>query len=199
MKQTDTDTAAIGLKAKTGRAIAVVLRGPAKSPQVIGRTELTLTDASVPATGQPYHEVMDLPWSEAQVRVRPFIKAIEAAAKQALAQLLSDLEPQGLKVLGVGITGSADRDLARIGNPHIRAHAAEGVIFRRVLETAADASGLAKHTFNERDIEALAAARLEFSVARLNGHLSNLGRPLGPPWRTDHRIAATAAWLTLLS
>jgi hypothetical protein len=142
---------------------------------------------------------MDLPWSEAQARVRPFIKAIEAVAKQALAQLLSDLEPEGLKVMGVGITGSADRDLARIGNPHIRAHAAEGLIFRRVLETAAEASGLAKRTFNERDIEELAAAKLEISIAKLNGHLSSFGRPIGPPWRADHRVAATAAWLTLLS
>jgi len=121
--------AAIGLKAKTGRAIAVVLSGPTDAPQLIKRTELILTDPRVPATFQPYHKVMDLPWSESEKRVVPFVRAIEKIAAKTLAELVHELKSQGMGVVGVGISGAADRDLSKIGNYHIRAHAVEGLLF----------------------------------------------------------------------
>src|SRR5258706_1401260 len=133
---------AIGLKAKTGRAIAVVLGGSATAPKLIKRTELILTDPSVPATFQPYHEVMDLSWNESEKRVVPFIRAIEKVAAKALAQLVHELRAEGLTVVVVGIAGTADRDLSKIGNYHIRAHAAEGLLFRQVLESAAQRNKL---------------------------------------------------------
>jgi hypothetical protein len=194
-----TPIAAIGLKAKTGRAIAVVLRGPADSPQLVKRTELVLTDPNVPATFQPYHEVMDLPWNESQVKVKPFIRAIEKVAAKALSDLIRELQSEGLKVVGVGIAGSADRDLAKLGNFHIRAHAAEGLLFRQVLEFAAKSNKLPHRTFIERDLPTQAACELGFTAAKLNNSLISLGRTLGPPWRTDQRIAATAAWLALVA
>src|SRR6185369_11035181 len=68
--------ASVGLRAKTGRAIAVALTGPSDSPRVILRTELRLTDPSQPATSQPYHEVMDLPWEEAKIAVRKITETV---------------------------------------------------------------------------------------------------------------------------
>jgi hypothetical protein len=59
-----------------------------------------------------------------------------------LKSLIEELKSQSIKVSGVGIVGAPDRDLARIGNFHIRAHAAEGVLFRKVLNVAAEANGL---------------------------------------------------------
>ena len=125
--------AAIGLKAKTGRAIAVVLSGPINAPQLIRRSELSLTDPKMPATFQPYHEVMELPWDESLKKVRPFVRAIERVAAKALAELVHELRTQGLTVVGIGVVGSVDRELSKIGNYHIRAHAAEGLLFRQVL------------------------------------------------------------------
>ena len=197
MRPVNTNTASIGLKARTGRAIAVVLRGPAESPEIVKRTELVLTDRRVPATSQPYHEVMDLPWGEALVAVRPFVSAIEHVAAQALAQLVRELQSEGIRVLGVGIAGAADRDLRKISNPHIRAHAAEGVLFRQVLEAAAKTNRLEKRAFSERGFEECAAAELGYSVAKLNGYLTRLGRAAGPPWRAEQRVAAMASWLML--
>ncbi len=195
---TNTNLAAIGLKAKTGRAIAVVLRGTKESPQFIKRTELILTDLRVPATFQPYHEVMDLPWNESQKRVKPFVRAIEKVAAKALAQLIAELQLEGLEVVGAGIAGSADRDLSKIGNYHIRAHAAEGLLFRRVLEFAGKANKLPHRTFIEKSLQTQAAAELGCTVAKLNKRLTALGRTAGPPWRAEERVAATAAWLTLM-
>jgi len=197
MANTTSNTAVIGLKARTGRAIAVVLSGPIDSPQLIQRSELTLTDPRIPATFQPYHEVMDLTWKESEAKVKPFIRAIERVAARALAELIHELRAQGLTVVGVGIAGSADRDLSKIGNYHIRAHAAEGLLFRQVLESAATANKLPHRTFIEKTLQAQAASELGWTIARLTNSLTTLGRTAGPPWRSEHRISATAAWLTL--
>jgi hypothetical protein len=191
------NTVSIGLKARTGKAIVVVLAGQSVSPQVVTRTELIVTDPGTPATSQPYHEVMDLPWNEATEAVKPFTAAIEKVAATALSQLVRNLRAEGLKVLMVGIAGSADRALDKIGNPHIRAHAAEGVLFRQVLESAAKANRLHQRTFAEKGIEELAALELGITVAKLKQALSGLGRSAGPPWRSEQRIASIAAWLTL--
>lgn len=193
---TNSNIAAIGLKARTGRAIAVILCGPVDAPRLIRRTELILTDQRVPATFQPYHEVMDLPWNESEIKVKPFIHAIEKVAAKALAQLIHELRAEGLEVVSVGIAGSADRDLSKIGSYHIRAHAAEGLLFRQVLEFAAQANKLPYRTFVEKSLQTQAAAELGCTTPQLNMRLASMGRSAGPPWRTDQRVAATAAWLT---
>jgi len=197
MKASNTNIVTIGLKTKTGRAIAVVLRGPSDSPQLVKRSELILTDPFIPATFQPYHEVMDLAWKESQIKVKPFVRAIEKVATKNLSNLIRELQSEDLKIAGVGIVGSADRDLGKIGNYHIRAHAAEGLLFRQVLEFAAKANKLKHRSFIERNLQTQAAAELGLTVPKLNSYLASLGRSAGPPWRTDQRAAATSAWLTL--
>jgi hypothetical protein len=187
----------IGLRAKTARAIAVVLGGTIDAPVVLAKLEIKLSDPKIPATAQPYHEVMDLPWEESQRAVRKSAGAIEAISRKALARLVKELQSQGLKVCGAGIVGAKDRDLARIGNYHIRAHAAEGVLFRRVLDLAADANGLKRRTFSDRELDQIAATELGAESANVKRKLNDLGRTLDPPWRADEKQAATAAWLVL--
>jgi hypothetical protein len=184
----------IGLRAKTARAIAVVLGGPSDAPLVLKKFEMALADPKIAATAQPYHEVMDLPWEESQRVVQKAARAIEAIARKSLARLIKELQSDGMKVAGVGVVGAKDRDLARIGNFHIRAHAAEGVLFRRVLDLAADANGVKRRTFPDREFAELAANELSSGVKQ---KLNDLGRTLPPPWRTDEKQAATAAWLVL--
>jgi hypothetical protein len=187
----------IGLRAKTARAIAVVLGGTDDSPLVLTKLEIALADPKIPATAQPYHEVMDLPWVESQRAVGKSAAAIEAIARKALASLIKELESKGMRVCGVGIVGAKDRDLARIGNYHIRAHAAEGILFRRVLDLAAEANGLKRRTFSDRELDQTTATELGAQSAGLKRKLNDLGRTLDPPWRADEKQAATAAWLVL--
>lgn len=111
--------------------------------------------------------------------------------------MIKELEANGLAVSGVGVVGSKDRDLTRIGNYHIRAHAAEGILFRRVLELAAEARGLRTQTFPDRELEKIATSELKLSRASIKQALSDLGRELDPPWRSDEKQAALAAWLML--
>jgi len=187
----------IGLRAKTARAIVVVLGGTTEAPLVLTKLEIPLADPKIPATAQPYHEVMDLPWEESQKAVRKSAATIEMIARKALTRLLKELHSQGMKVSGVGIVGAKDRDLARIGNYHIRAHAAEGVLFRRVLDLAADANGLTRRTFSDREFDQIVASELGTESAGLKRKLDNLKKTVPAPWRTDEKQAATAAWLVL--
>ena len=187
----------IGLRAKTGRAIAVVLGGSIDAPVVVRKLEIGLSDPKIAGTFQPYHEVMDLPWPESQKAVQKFARAIEKIAGTALGKLIKELQSEGMKVSGVGIVGAPDRDLARIGNFHIRAHAAEGVLFRSVLDVAADTNGVRRRTFSDKEFAALTDAELGQKEKAVKQKLNEAGRSLSPPWRADERQAATAAWLVL--
>ena len=188
---------AIGLRAKTGRAIAVVVGGSPDAPVILAKTESKLVDPKIPATAQPYHEVMDLPWSESQRAVKVAARAIQNVATKALAKLAKEQASQGMQVRAIGIVGAEDRDLSRIGSPHIRAHAAEGVLFRRVLDEAARANGLAFRTFPERKFAQLLKDELGSKSESIKRKLDEAARQLPPPWRADEKLAAMAAWLAL--
>jgi hypothetical protein len=187
-------TASIGFRAKTGRAIAVTLAAPAGAPLFVDRREITLVDPLEPASGQPYHQVMELPWAEAQDAVQELVEVVERQAAKAVAALVRELRERGFDVGAIGVAGSPDRKLEKIGNFHIRAHAAEGILFRRVLESAAAAAGIAYRTLSDRSLAQIAESELP---ATLTETLKAMGRAAGPPWRADERAAATAAWLAL--
>ncbi len=188
---------AIGLRAKTARAIVVVLGGSADSPIVLEKKEIRLVDPNVSGTAQPYHEVMDLTWEESQRAVHKYVRPIQNVAAKELAWLIKQLSNDGAKVIGAGIVGAKDRDLARIGNNHIRAHAAEGVLFRSVLEFASDKNGLIRRTFSDRDFTAITKAELGKKHPSVTRKIDDLRRSVSPPWRADEKQAALAAWLVL--
>ena len=188
---------AIGFRAKTGRAIVVALGGSPTSPVVILKTEIKLIDPKIPATAQPYHEVMDLLWQRWPRAVSKSAKAIERVATKALAQLIEQLEADGHRPVGVGVVGSPDRDLARIGNPHIRAHAGEGILFRRVLEVGAESNRLKWQRFSDRDFDKAAAAVVGADYPQIRRNLDDLRQIVSPPWRADEKQAAMAAWVVL--
>jgi hypothetical protein len=187
--------ASIGLRARTGRAIAVVLVGSPDAPAVWERREISVIDPRRPGSYQPYHEVMELPWAKAQVAVRKLARVVEQMATKALAQLINDLLAQDYRVNHIGIVGAPERALEKIGSPHIRAHAAEGVLFRHVLELAAENNGVPYRTFAEQKLNALAAAELRIPIVDLERRLIDLGRAIGRPWRADEKAAAASAWL----
>jgi hypothetical protein len=187
----------IGLRAKTGRAVAVVLSGDADTPQILKRTEIRLHDPASPATFQPYHEVLDLPWDKAQIAVRKIASKIEKLATKEIARLVRESQIDGMTVCGVGIVGAGERNLEKIGSTHIRAHAAEGVLFRAVLEAGAAANDLPNRRFDERNLDKTAESELKISAAKIKATLAEMGRSAGSPWRADEKAAATAAWLAL--
>jgi hypothetical protein len=197
MQQQGRNLAWVGLRAKTARAIAIVISGSAQCPHAVTRAEITLATAATPTLFGPYHEVMDLSWDEAVVAVQHSQRAIEEIAILRLKELIRDLRRQNVDVAGIAVVGAPERKLQAIGSPHIRAHAAEGVLFRHVWEAAADAIGMPCDAFPEKDFEALAALRLHLPLEAVRERLGEIGRALGRPWRSDEKAASMAAWLAL--
>ena len=174
--------ATIGIKTRTGRATAVALSEPM---EFICREELMLSDDS---TKFPYHDVMELPWSESQIAVKPAVATIEKIAARELRRFIKDIETRGYEVVFVGVVGPAERKLERIGNPHIRAHAAEGVLFRAVVEKAAKANRVDSKAFPEPATEV---------TAKQKKTIDDMKKIAGSPWRAEEKSAAMAACIGL--
>src|SRR5437762_12381204 len=98
--------AALGLRTKTGRAIAVAVAvGEDGGSRLLLRRELSLVDPAVPETSQPYHVVMERLWPEALRAVRPYARAIGRAAAASVAAVVSELSPGGARVAAMGRCG----------------------------------------------------------------------------------------------
>jgi len=187
---------ALGFRVKTGKAIVVALGVRDRVPSLILRTEISLTDSTTPETSQPHHEVMHLPWPEALRAVAPAERKIRSAATNSLSKLLAQLSAQGSDVHAAGITGGTTNDPGRIANPHIRAHAAEGRLFREAAAFAARECKLSAETLPEVDIRAIAVRRLARKRSEIDERLGSLGGSI-KPWRADEKLAALAAWIAL--
>lgn len=182
----------VGFRTKTGKAIAIAL-ARRDAPEFSGRWNLELWDRELPATGEPHHEVMELPWPEALIAVRRYEDRIADVATERLRGLLDET-----KIQSIGVVGSPDRNLEKIGNRHIRAHAAEGMLFRRAIEIAAQRCGIRCRQFSDRGFEQTAMKELRCTSNMLANVMQTIGRAAGRPWRADERAAATAAWVAML-
>ena len=88
-------------------------------------------------------------------------------------------------------------NLARIGNPHIRAHGGEGILFRRALEVGAEANRLKWRSFSDRDFDQAAAAVVGGDYSKMKRTVDDLRQSVPAPWRADEKQAAMAAWVVL--
>jgi hypothetical protein len=131
---------------------------------------------------------MELPWSDSLIAVKPAIATIEKIAAAELRRLIDSVESRGYEVAAIAVVGPADRKLERIGNPHIRAHAAEGVLFRAVIETAARANRVASMLFVEPSKEL---------SSRQKKTIDEMKKIAGSPWRAEEKSAAMAAGAAL--
>jgi hypothetical protein len=187
-----------GVRVKTGRAIAILLRGQSDSPVVAMRREWGLIDPKLPDTLQPFHAVLDLPWPAAQKAAEETAIIVRAIASKEIGEWAREVRESGFTLGDVGIVVGSDQNPSKIANPHIRAHAAEGRFFRQAIEAATDALGLSRCSFLEREIYETAAAELGLSVATLKERATQLGETVGRPWRGDEKVAAVSAWVMLV-
>jgi hypothetical protein len=106
------------------------------------------------------------------------------------------------KLKSCGILLSSGRPLPtlpRILASHALIHTADGELFRQAVMHAAKRSGLETYTAVEKEIAAQAAASFHLRENELLCRLGTLGRGLGPPWTQDEKLAALAAWLSLVN
>lgn len=187
---------ALGLRVKTGWAAAVVVQqgpgGRGGVPDVIERRRLELSDPKVPSSAQPYHAGLELRGKRAEAAVNRGCDAARAAAHEALSAMIASVKP-----VAIGIVVASDPDLAKIGNDHVRAHAAEGLLFREVLEESAERCGVETLTLLERELWGQAEVALGVPESELKQTVTALGKAVGRPWTALEKNATLAGWLAL--
>ena len=192
---------AVGFRVKSGHAIAVVLSGSAARPSPLLRADVALSDPRVHETRQPYHDGFYHQQDDQGVIARR-IAIIERCATASIAALVAAIDsrrtpPSTWRRIGAALVVGSVIDPATVGNPHIRAHASEGRLFRTVLADALAAHGIACDVIVEKQLSARAAADIGRSGADIKRAVAGFGSAVGNPWRADEKAAATAAWLAL--
>ncbi len=188
--------ASIGFRVKTGRAIAVVVAGPAASPRVVKRCDVELCDFRNRWTRQPYHAPLELPEEQAAGIVREATAAVRSLGTRVVRRLAAELAAEGYRVQSIGLVVGSDIDPAKLGNLHVRAHALEGRLYRGALERGAAACRLPCFALVERSAYQQAATALGKPPAHLKRTVAALGGAL-KPWRAEEKTATLAAWLGL--
>ena len=189
-------TAALGFRVKSGWAVAVLLKGPARSPQLCDVRQIDMSDPQFPETKQPYHAAMGKLETDRR-KINRRVDVVRRIAEESIATLLASYRQNGYTITRAVLAVGSQVDPDSIANPHILAHAFEGQLFRAVLEEALQAHRIRTDALIERDAYARAVAQLKQSGDDLRWVIQNLGRSSTAPWRAEQKLAALAAWLAL--
>jgi hypothetical protein len=191
----DSSRSAVGFRIKSGWATAVLV-GLSESLQVLDRRIVELSDQSVSESRQPYHaDFGTLEEDAAEIRRRTGV--VRRVAERSVAELLRSYRSLGYRPQKAVLVVGSLIDPAAVANPHIRAHALEGRLFRTVLKEALESAKLACGVILEKEVYAEAAAALGRAEDEIKRTVSALGRSTGGPWRADEKLAAAAAWMRL--
>ena len=175
----------------------MVVTGTAAAPHVLEHHALELWDPAVPDSRQPYHAGLGLEPAHAAPIVQRACDAARAIALVAVQKLVAAVRAAGCEPHGVGLVVGSDGDPTKIANPHVRAHASEGRLFREILEAGAAAQELPCFVLVEQGAYEEAAKALHRGVGSLQRAVTELGRTVPGPWRAEEKTAALAAWLAL--
>jgi hypothetical protein len=191
---------AFGLRAHSGWAVLVAVSGSPTTAVVLDRRRLSLCDGSFPR--QPYHAAEELPAAKAAALVERSLDTADRLARAEVNAAAKALAGGGRHVAAAGLLLGSARplpgSLPAILGSHPLIHTAEGEMYRNALRTACERAGIPVVGLRERDISETAAVRLGLDGDALRARLTALGKPLGPPWSQDEKLAALAAWLAML-
>ena len=192
--------AALGFRAHSGWAAVVVVSGTAAAPVILDRRRIEIADPKVRGSKQPFHAAEPLPFKDAEQLIRRCTKSTNGLAERAVRGVVDDAQGKGYRVAGCGLLTASGRPLpalAAILASHALIHAAEGEMFREALVRASEECGLAVTKVRERELLERAASALRTPADKLQRRLAELGRPLGPPWTQDQKLATLVALLAL--
>jgi hypothetical protein len=195
------NSATLGFRAHCGWAVAVALGGSPRSPEVIDRRRIALTEPGSPGGVQPYHvaRTMDLP--KAEEFIQGVIVAIDRTAFLAVRAFAETVNDKGQTITCCGIVLASGRALPSLEatlRSHAMVHTAEGELYRASIDKAAKSLSLRCVRVPERDLYKLAATHLRIPEPKLKTRITEMGRALGSPWSADEKCATLVAWLALV-
>jgi hypothetical protein len=186
--------ATLGFTVRSGWAAAVLLTGTPSSPRVLDSRRIDLSDPAMPESRQPYHHGFGTARAGGRELAR-LLRSVRQFGMQSVGALIREHQASGLELTGVGLVVGSLIDPKQIANDHIRIHALEGQLFRRVVQAAVEASGLSCSIRRDRDLYAMAAESLRLAEQEVRSTAAALGRATSGPWRVEEKLAGVAAWL----
>lgn len=187
--------AALGIRARTGRAIVVALGGAVEAPEILGKTRIDV--AVTFEEGAVFHMGQEMEIEAARAFILESEGRFTTRARADLGAFVRDL---GAKIVGARLVAADEKPLPAIEKVlkvHPLVHAAEAELYRRVFTQAAAAVGPRPARVAEDLLGERAAAGAELTPAKLNAHLAALGKTSGKPWAAEQKQAALAAWIAL--
>src|ERR1700675_1349373 len=178
--------------------MAVLLAGPSTAPSLLRCQSVLLSDPKVPGSKQPYHAVLELPAKDAAMIAQKLRKVVSTAARRSAAALFKQAGEAGYAVRGSALVVGSLVDPASLHNEHIRAHGLEGQLFRTVLEDAFRSHEVPCEVLLEKTAYTIAATALRKSTVQAKRITTSLGDSHEGSWRSEEKLAALAAWMSLV-
>jgi len=179
----------VGLKIRSGFAVAVVVERRGDEFSVESRRVVALSSEELPQSRFPYHPTVEMPAPRGEAVSN---EAVAAVRRTAAREMKAFLEASGAVTCAGVVVGSLV-DPKHISNPHIRAHAQEGELFRTVVMEALATADVRCGVLIEKEAYDRVAADLSRSADRLRNEIAALGQKRIKPWRTEEKLATLAA------
>jgi hypothetical protein len=187
------DMRALGLRVKSGSAIAVIVEGDARSWCVTRREEILLTAPTGEYARFPYHPLLEL---DSEAGAEASLAAVATIRSESRRRLAATLGMFGA-IDAAGVVAGSLVDPQTLGNLHMRAHAREGQLFRDVVIDALDRAQIPHEVLRDKDSYAQASARLQLTETALRNELKVKGRVVVKPWRADEKLATLGSLYVL--
>jgi hypothetical protein len=192
--------ASVGFRAHSGWTALIALAVNDGLPMVLARQRVHLVETFTYEFRQPYHTAEKLPFDEGRAFVARMRSEARRLAFHAIRKLKAELQGHGYALARCGLLLASGRTLPsldRILASHSLIHAADGELFREALLHASVRCGLKPLAVKERELLDSASRALRRKPDDLTHRITGLGRPLGPPWSQDEKLASLVAWLAI--
>jgi len=127
--------AALGFRVRSGWAVSILIDGSVRSPPLCESDAINLSDPRNPEMRQPYHAAMGILEMNAAKLTRR-VQSVRQITEKSIVNLLKRCTDNGYAIRRAALVVGSVINPDSIANPHIRAHALEGRLFRTTLETA---------------------------------------------------------------
>ena len=164
---------------------------------MLAKTRLVM--ATTFEIGAVYHAAQELPLASAAAHVERSERRFEELAVKALEALRTELGP-GVRLIGGALVSAAAKPqlpLEEIVRAHPRVHAAEGELYKRIVERAVAAVGLTVQRIAPTDLVRRVTGATGLRPAEVERLLAAMGKASGPPWTKEQKECALAAWALL--
>jgi hypothetical protein len=192
--------AALGFRAHSGWTALVALYVSKGSPLILARERVHLVETFTYEFRQPYHSAEKMLLGQARDFIERVRNEARRLAHRAIHGLQSDLQKRGIALKSCGLLLASGRPLPgleKILASHALIHNADGELFREALLHASARCGLPVLSVKERELLDRAEQTLRLKPMDLTRRVTELGRPLGPPWSQDEKFSTLVGWLAL--